>query len=77
MPHAFSSLGRGAHAHDGTKYGRSRLSTTSFYAHHTQRIAKAAVCGDVEGMLSTIRGRAQHLLAGTAGVAAPAVVCGP
>ena len=63
---------RGAHARDGTAYGRSRVSTTSFYAHHTQRISKAAVCGDIGGMLDTIRGRTQTLLAGSAGASAPA-----
>ena len=33
---------------------------------------KAAVCGDIGGMLDTIRGRTQTLLAGSAGASAPA-----
>ena len=37
---------RRAHALDGTVYGTSRTSATSFYVHHVQRIALAAQLGD-------------------------------
>ena len=44
-----------------------------------QRIAKAAVCGDVEGLLTTIRGRAKHLLVRVLSVPPllRLVACGP
>ena len=61
---------RGAHARDGTRYGASKMSTKSFYAHHTQRISRAAACGDVEGLLENVRGRAQHMAARTSAAAA-------
>ena len=35
---------------DGTKYGQSRTSATSFFVHHTQRLAAAAQVGDAKAI---------------------------
>ena len=39
--------------------GPLRARTKSFYVHHTQRLTKAAACGDVEGIHSMIRAMKQ------------------
>ena len=57
---------RGKHARDGTVYGRNRMSATSFFVHHTQRISKAAAMGDVYGIHSVIGAAKQLLAAGGA-----------
>ena len=54
---------RGKNARDGTLYGRSRTSARSFYLHHTQRLSKAAACGDMNGIFEKIRGLKQHAVA--------------
>ena len=41
---------KGAHARDGTAYGRSRTSATSFFVHHTQQLALAAILGDAKAI---------------------------
>ena len=49
---------RGASARDGTNYGSSKMSAKSYYVHHTQRLSKAAACGNVMGIHdSTAPGR--------------------
>ena len=52
---------------DGTKYGRSRTSTRSFYVHHTQRIATAAQQFDARGIRKAIVFRKQELMKGLTG----------
>ena len=64
-----SRRARGKHARDGTKYGRSRMSTRSFYAHHTQRLSIAAAMGEVMGISKEIRHAKQRLC----GIALPSV----
>ena len=54
---------RRAHALDGTVYGTSRTSATSFYMHHVQRIALAAQLGDARGIRRAVRERKQSLFA--------------
>eukprot|EP00966_Prymnesium_polylepis_P003486 80018-Prymnesium_polylepis.2 len=49
-----------------TKYGRSRMSATSFFVHHTQRLSLAAACGGVRSIHESVRGVKQHLAAGSA-----------
>ena len=61
---------RGKQARDGTKYGRSRASATSFFVHHTQRLSKAAACGDIDGIHDSVRGLKQRMAAGSAARAA-------
>ena len=46
---------RGSRARDGTMYGRLRASPTSFFVHHTQRLSKAAACGNVDGIHKMIQ----------------------
>ena len=41
---------KGARARDGTAYGRSRTSATSFFVHHTQQLAAAAQVGDAKAI---------------------------
>ena len=60
-----SRRARGKSARDGTKYGDSRMSTKSFYVHHTQRISMAAACGDVRGIFESLRAAKQHRAAGS------------
>ena len=56
---------RGAAARDGTKYGSSKMSTKSYYVHHTQRLSKAAACGNVVGIHKSILAAMQlHAAAG-------------
>ena len=49
-PRTLKSIGhlakraRGKRTRDGTKYGRSRMSSRSYYVHHTQRLSMAAAC---------------------------------
>ena len=52
------------------KYGRSRSSATSFFVHHTQRLSKAAACGDIDGIHDSVRGLKQRMAAGSAARAA-------
>jgi hypothetical protein len=65
-----SGRARGKHARDGTKYGPLRASTKSFYVHHTQRLSKAAACGDVEGIHTMIRAVKQAVNADGSGAGA-------
>ena len=46
------SEGRGAT--DRTKYGGTRLSTKSFYVHHSQMLSKAAVVFDAKAILKRV-----------------------
>ena len=41
-------------ARDGTKYGRSRTSATSFYVHHTQALSAAAQVGNAKAIRRVI-----------------------
>ena len=45
---------RGKHARDDTRYGRNRMSATSYYVHHTQRLSRAAAWGDVNGIHESV-----------------------
>ena len=55
-PHTLAYISRlaartkGARARDGTAYGRSRTSATSFFVHHTQQLAAAAQVGDAKAI---------------------------
>ena len=49
---ASRSKGRGAV--DRTRYGRTRLSTKSFFVHHMQRMTKAAVVSDARAILKRV-----------------------
>lgn len=74
-PHALAHIGhlarrakgRTARARDGTKYGRSRTSTRSFFVHHTQRIACGAQQFDARGIRKTIALKKQELMKGHTG----------
>ena len=35
-------------ARDGTKYGKTRISTRSYYTHHMQRLSRSAVLYDAK-----------------------------
>ena len=41
---------RAKHGRDGTAYGRSRTSPKSFFVHHTQQLALAAILGDAKAI---------------------------
>ena len=45
---------KGAGAPDRTKYGGTRISTKSFYVHHSQMLAKAAVVENAKAMRKKI-----------------------
>ena len=74
-PHALAHIGhlarrakgRAASARDGTKYGRSRTSTRSYYVHHTQRIACAAQQYDARGIRKNIAFEKHQLMKGHTG----------
>jgi len=74
-PHALAHIGhlarratgKAARSRDGTKYGRSRTSTRSFFVHHTQRIATAAQQFDARGIRKAIASRKQLLMKGHTG----------
>ena len=51
----------------GTKYGRSRTSTRSFFVHHTQRIACAAQQYDARGIRKATALKKQELMKGHTG----------
>ena len=55
---------KGKHGRDSTKYGSSGVSPRSFYVHHTQRVALAAVLGDAKGIRRKINGIKAERLAG-------------
>eukprot|EP00966_Prymnesium_polylepis_P310683 7177992-Prymnesium_polylepis.1 len=46
----FGRRASGKSAIERTNYGRSRVSTKSFYTHHTQRISTAVVHYDVQNI---------------------------
>ena len=54
---------KGKHARDGTKYGRSRMSTTSFFVHHIQRMSVAAVAMDARAIRKAVNGKKQRFAA--------------
>ena len=56
---------------DTTKYGNNRASARSFFVHHTQRLALAAVLGDARAIRKEIRGHKQRLAAGRPASGAP------
>ena len=49
-----SSLAARRGATDRTIYGRTRISTKSFYVHHSQMLAKAAVMSDAKAIRKQI-----------------------
>ena len=56
---------------DRTQYGTTRISTKSYFTHHTQQIAKAAVMYDARAILKRVTVLKQTCLrAGTAAHAA-------
>ena len=64
---------KGKGAADRTRYGRTRISTKSFFVHHTQQIAKAAVMYDARAILKRVSVlKQQRLRTGTAAHAAHA-----
>ena len=48
---------------DSTRYGLSRTSAKSYFVHHVQQVACAAVLGNARSILKSIRARKQRLLA--------------
>ena len=56
---------------DATKYGATRDSARSFFVHHTQRLALAAILGDAKAIRKEIRGHKQRLVAGRTAGGAP------
>ena len=66
---AMRAKGKSARSRDGTKYGRSRTSTRSFFVHHTQRIATAAQMFDARGIRKALALRKQSLMKGSTGAA--------
>ena len=54
---------RGAGSRDGTTYGRSRASATSYYVHHVQQLARAAILGNVKGIHKCVSNQRQQLAA--------------
>ena len=64
---------QGKDAADRTRYGRTRISTKSFFVHHTQQMAKAAVMYDARAILKRVSVlKQQRLRTGTAAHAAHA-----
>ena len=63
---------RGKGARDGTKYGRSRTSTRSFYVHHTQLLSVAAAIENVRGLHKAVQNKKQAHANGVAGTAGTA-----
>ena len=62
---------KGKGAADRTRYGRTRISTKSFFVHHTQQMAKAAVMYDARAILKRVTVlKQQRLRTGTAAHAA-------
>ena len=49
----------GAHKFRCELYGRTRISTKSFFVHHTQHLAKAAVMYDARAILKRVTACAQ------------------
>ena len=56
----------------GTMYGRLRISTKSFVAHHVQRMSRAAVCNDARNICEQIGAHKQKALQRCPHVHAPA-----
>ena len=67
-----SGRARGKGARDGTKYGRSRTSTRSFYVHHTQLLSVAAAIENVRGLHKAVQNKKQAHVNGVAGTAGTA-----
>ena len=64
---------KGKGAADRTRYGSTRISTKSFFAHHTQQVSKAATMHDARAILKQVTVIKQNCLqTGTAAHAAPA-----
>ena len=64
---------KGKGAADRTRYGRTLISTKSFFVHHTQQMAKAAVMYDARAILKRVSVlKQQRLRTGTAAHAARA-----
>ena len=61
------STGRGAT--DRTRYGGTRISTKSFYVHHSQMLAKAAVVHNAKAMRKKITCLKQSVCTGAADAA--------
>ena len=64
---------RAKRAVDRTRYGTTRISTKSYFTHHTQQIAKAAVMYDARAILKRVTVLKQTCL--RAGTAAHAAAC--
>ena len=69
-PHSIAFIRRlatrakGAQGRDGTVYGRSRTSATSFFKHHTQQLAAAAQVGDAKAIRRKITAKKMRLMKG-------------
>ena len=53
---------RGKRGRDGTVYGKSRTSATSFYVHHVQQLAAAAQVGDAKAIRRKITEHKMRLM---------------
>ena len=60
---------RGRGATDRTRYGGTRISTKSFYVHHSQMLAKAAVVYNAKAMRKKITCLKQSICTGAADAA--------
>ena len=59
-----SRRARGKWARDSTKYGSSRTSARTFFAHHAQQLSVAAAIGDVKGIHRAVQVRKQQRCCG-------------
>ena len=57
-----SHRAKGKGARDGTKYGTSRTSAKSFFVHHIEQIAVAAVQFDAKAIRKALRAKKQKML---------------
>ena len=54
---------KGKASKDGTRYGSSRTSTTSFFVHHTQRISVAVQQWDAAAILRSVAAKKRKQIA--------------
>ena len=68
-PHSLAYVGylakraKGKTSKDGTRYGTSRTSTTSFFVHHTQRISVAVQQWDAAAILRSVAAKKRKQIA--------------
>ena len=60
-----SKRAEGKGAIDRTKYGLSRMSTHSYYAHHVQQLGKEAIVGDVKQIATAVTNLKRKVFVGS------------